>query len=126
MRDLQPPEGCLLTTARRGSKVILLHGETRIQAGGHIVTQGALENAQEVQRMFRGAEAHPKPSFPGYRKGTRTTSRQLALTAKRNLETTEDPAGFPKPVGPALQLAVTGRDRLPAPGTGARQSSSRG
>jgi CIC family chloride channel protein len=35
--ELTLPDNCLLTTARRGNKVILLHGDTRIREGDHIV-----------------------------------------------------------------------------------------
>jgi Trk K+ transport system NAD-binding subunit len=57
VRDMQLPEDCLLTTARRGNKGILLHGETRIQAGDRIVALGGPDCAQEVREMFRGAGA---------------------------------------------------------------------
>jgi len=53
VRDLQLPEDCLLTTARRGNKVILLHGATRIEAGDLIVALVAPDCAQKVQQIFR-------------------------------------------------------------------------
>jgi CIC family chloride channel protein len=37
VRELELPEDCLLTTARRGNKVVLLHGDTRIREGDRIV-----------------------------------------------------------------------------------------
>jgi CIC family chloride channel protein len=57
VRDMQFPEDCLLTTARRGNKVILLHGETRIQAGDQIVALVGPDCAEEVRKMFRGVGA---------------------------------------------------------------------
>jgi len=53
VRDLPLPDDCLLTTARRGDKVILLHGNTRLQAGDRIVALVAPERAGEVGRLFR-------------------------------------------------------------------------
>jgi CIC family chloride channel protein len=55
--DIQLPEDCLLTTARRGNKVSLLHGNTRIRAGDRIVALVAPDCAQDVQRMFQEAGA---------------------------------------------------------------------
>lgn len=54
VRELALPGECLLTTARRGNKVILLHGDTRIQAGDRIVALVAPECADQVRQMFQG------------------------------------------------------------------------
>ena len=52
IRELPLPEGCLLTTARRGNKVILLHGNTRLQEGDHIVALADLECAKGLASVF--------------------------------------------------------------------------
>jgi CIC family chloride channel protein len=57
VRDMQLPEDCLLTTARRGNKVILLHGDTRIEVGERIVALVGPDCVQEVREMLRGAAA---------------------------------------------------------------------
>jgi CIC family chloride channel protein len=54
VRELPLPDDCLLTTARRGNKVILLHGNTRIQEGDHIVALADPECVREIHEAFRG------------------------------------------------------------------------
>lgn len=54
VRDVPLPDDCLLTTARRGDKVLLLHGNTRLEAGDRIVALVAPERAGEVRRAFEG------------------------------------------------------------------------
>jgi CIC family chloride channel protein len=46
--ELTLPDDCLLTTARRGNKVILLHGDTKIREGDRIV---ALADPVCVQKL---------------------------------------------------------------------------
>jgi chloride channel protein, CIC family len=52
VRELPLPPECLLTTARRGDKVVLLHGNTRLQAGDRIVALADTDCAQRLQRIF--------------------------------------------------------------------------
>ncbi len=54
VRDLPLPDDCLLTTARRGDKVILLDGSSRLEVGDRIVALVAPERAGELRRMFQG------------------------------------------------------------------------
>jgi CIC family chloride channel protein len=70
VQDLTLPEDCLLTTARRGNKVILLHGHTTIQEGDHIIALVDPACAQQVHEIFRPAPAStpPAPSPEGGRK----------------------------------------------------------
>jgi CIC family chloride channel protein len=49
VREVPLPEDCLLTTARRGDKVILLHGSTKIRPGDRIV---ALANPNCARMLF--------------------------------------------------------------------------
>ncbi len=58
VREVPLPPDCLLTTARRGDKVILLHGDTRIQVGDRIV---ALADPQCTERL--GEVFRPPPAF---------------------------------------------------------------
>jgi CIC family chloride channel protein len=55
VREVDLPPECLLTTARRGDKVILLHGNTRLQAGDRIVALADPECAQQLRQVFRPA-----------------------------------------------------------------------
>jgi CIC family chloride channel protein len=57
VREVPLPDDCLLTTARRGDKVILLHGETRIRPGDRIVALADPECARQLSLIF-GAEEH--------------------------------------------------------------------
>jgi CIC family chloride channel protein len=50
------PEDCLLTTARRGDKVLLLHGETRIQAGDRIVALANPDCTRALSEIFQHPE----------------------------------------------------------------------
>jgi CIC family chloride channel protein len=62
VREVPLPPDCLLTTARRGEKVILLHGDTRIQAGDRIVALAdpqCVEMLSEVFRPSPAAASHP-------------------------------------------------------------------
>ena len=61
VRDLPLPDDCLLTTARRGNKVILLHGHTAIQEGDRIVALADPDCAGSLSEIFRpqGEEASP-------------------------------------------------------------------
>jgi len=53
VRELPLPPECLLTTARRGDKVLLLHGNTRLQVGDRIVALADPECAQKLEQIFR-------------------------------------------------------------------------
>jgi CIC family chloride channel protein len=57
VKDLPLPADCLLTTAHRGDKVIMLHGNTMIQEGDRIV---ALADPACVQHLFTIFQP-PKP-----------------------------------------------------------------
>ena len=60
IQEITLPEDCLLTTARRGEKVILLHGDTRVQEGDHIVALADPGCAQKLLEAFEpGQEAQP-------------------------------------------------------------------
>jgi CIC family chloride channel protein len=67
VRELPLPEDCLLTTARRGNKVILLHGDTRIQEGDRLVALADPSCAESLVEVFRprpqGANA-PRDAGP--------------------------------------------------------------
>jgi CIC family chloride channel protein len=52
VRDLPLPSDCLLTTLRRGNKVILLHGDTLIQEGDHIVALAEPSSAGQLPEIF--------------------------------------------------------------------------
>jgi CIC family chloride channel protein len=52
IRELTLPEDCLLTTARRGNKVILLHGDTRIREGDRVVALADPVCAQKLVDVF--------------------------------------------------------------------------
>ncbi|MGD8791864.1 MAG: chloride channel protein [Anaerolineae bacterium] len=54
VRELSLPTDCLLTTARRDDKVILLHGDTRIQEGDQIVALAHPDCAQQLVEAFKG------------------------------------------------------------------------
>jgi CIC family chloride channel protein len=53
VREVPLPQECLLTTARRGDKVILLHGDTRIQANDRIVALADPECANSLKAVFQ-------------------------------------------------------------------------
>ena len=53
VREIPLPEECLLTTARRGNKVILLHGDTRIQEGDRLVALADPDCAETLVDVFR-------------------------------------------------------------------------
>jgi CIC family chloride channel protein len=57
VRELSLPDGCLLTTLRRGNKVILLHGDTQIQEGDRIVALADASSAQRLQEILRSPAA---------------------------------------------------------------------
>jgi CIC family chloride channel protein len=59
VREVPLPPECLLTTARRGEKVLLLHGETRIQTGDRIVALADPQCAEKLREVFRPAPAAP-------------------------------------------------------------------
>jgi CIC family chloride channel protein len=59
VRDLSLPADCLLTTARRGDKVILLHGSTTIQEGDRIVALADPACARHLLSMFQPPEPLP-------------------------------------------------------------------
>lgn len=63
VRDLSLPEGCLLTTARRKNKILLLHGNTRIQEGDRVLALADPDCITELSRQFRPPEP-PPPSDP--------------------------------------------------------------
>lgn len=50
--ELTLPDDCLLTTARRGNKVILLHGDTKIREGDHIVALADPVCVQKLMTVF--------------------------------------------------------------------------
>jgi chloride channel protein, CIC family len=56
VRELPLPDQCLLTTARRGNKVILLHGDTRLRAGDRIVALVDPACARELTEIFQPNE----------------------------------------------------------------------
>jgi CIC family chloride channel protein len=66
VRELPLPQECLLTTARRGDKVILLHGDTRIQEGDHLVALADPDCARSLVEIFR-----PAPEGAGLRQNPR-------------------------------------------------------
>jgi CIC family chloride channel protein len=51
--ELSLPEGCLLTTARRGNKVILLHGNSTIRENDRIVALVDPKCAPQVRQIFQ-------------------------------------------------------------------------
>ncbi len=53
VHEVPLPPDCLLTTARRGEKVILLHGNTRIQVGDRIVALADHTCAEKLHEVFR-------------------------------------------------------------------------
>jgi Trk K+ transport system NAD-binding subunit len=65
VRDLVLPDGCLLTTARRGDKVILLHGNTMIQVGDRIVALTDPACVQKLHEAFRPVEEAPTSAASG-------------------------------------------------------------
>ncbi|MGC9335597.1 MAG: chloride channel protein [Anaerolineae bacterium] len=63
VREIPLPADCLLTTARRGDKVILLHGDTRIQEGDYLVALADSDCAGTLMETFR-----PTPESGEWRK----------------------------------------------------------
>jgi CIC family chloride channel protein len=60
IQEITLPEDCLLTTARRGDKVILLHGDTRVQEGDRIVALADPGCAQKLLEAFEpGQKVQP-------------------------------------------------------------------
>ncbi len=60
VRELPLPDACLLTTARRRDKVVLLHGDTQIQAGDRIVALVDPSCASQLREAFEpGGRASP-------------------------------------------------------------------
>jgi CIC family chloride channel protein len=53
VREVTLPDNCLLTTARRGDKVVLLHGDTRILAGDRIVALANPDCVHRLHQIFR-------------------------------------------------------------------------
>jgi len=53
VQEIILPEDCLLTTARRGDKVILLHGDTTVQEGDRIVALADPGCAQKLLETFQ-------------------------------------------------------------------------
>jgi CIC family chloride channel protein len=53
LQDVPLPKDCLLTTARRGDKVILLHGDTILQEGDRIVALADPGCAQAIEKVFQ-------------------------------------------------------------------------
>jgi CIC family chloride channel protein len=64
VQELPLPENCLLTTARRANKVILLHGKTTIQAGDHIVALADPDCAQQLLDAFRSPRSEAPAQKP--------------------------------------------------------------
>ncbi len=64
VREVPLPPDCLLTTARRGERVILLHGATRIHEGDRIVALADPQCAEKLREVFR-----PSPAATGQRPG---------------------------------------------------------
>lgn len=65
VRELPLPDKCLLTTARRGDKVILLHGETTIQEGDHLVALADPLCTQQLLELFLPAKEPAPPETAG-------------------------------------------------------------
>ncbi len=62
IHDLPLPQDCLLATARRGDKTILLHGDTTIQVGDHIVALVRPDCAPQLMEIFESSkEVSPPP-----------------------------------------------------------------
>lgn len=53
VREIRLPDACLLTTARRHDKVLLLHGDTRIQLGDRIVALVDPAFSLQLREVFR-------------------------------------------------------------------------
>lgn len=53
VQEITLPEDCLLTTARRADKVILLHGDTTVQEGDRIVALADPSCAQKLVETFQ-------------------------------------------------------------------------
>jgi CIC family chloride channel protein len=59
VQELPLPEDCLLTTARRGNKVILLHGDSTIQEGDRIVAVADPTCVQTLHEIFEPVRGDP-------------------------------------------------------------------
>lgn len=64
VREVPLPEECLLTTARRGNKVILLHGDTRIQENDRIVALADPACAGTLHEVFQPIERDATGEVP--------------------------------------------------------------
>jgi CIC family chloride channel protein len=63
VREIPLPEDCLLTTARRGNKVILLHGNTTIQVGDRVVALTEPDCVNQLRETFAPVR-QPPPTEP--------------------------------------------------------------
>jgi trk system potassium uptake protein TrkA len=61
VRELELPEDCLLTTARRGNQVVLLHGDTRLRDGDRIVALADPGCVPKLMKVFEPAKHAPSP-----------------------------------------------------------------
>jgi CIC family chloride channel protein len=64
IQDIPLPEQCLLMTARRDEKVILLHGDTTIQEGDRIVALADQACAWRLQEVFQPPSQTPRAPSP--------------------------------------------------------------
>ena len=62
VRDLQLPEGVLLTTLRHGSERRLLHGDDVLKVGDMVLALAEPEHVDAVKKLFASAEATASPS----------------------------------------------------------------
>ncbi len=56
VKDLALPHECLLTSVHRGRKVLILHGDTILQAGDRLVALVEQDRAGELRQVFVGDE----------------------------------------------------------------------
>jgi CIC family chloride channel protein len=63
VREIPLPEDCLLTTARRGNKVILLHGNTTIRVGDRVVALTEPDCVEQLREAFAPLR-QPSPTEP--------------------------------------------------------------
>jgi CIC family chloride channel protein len=66
VREIPLPEDCLLTTARRGNKVILLHGDTRIQVGDRVVALTEPDCVEQLREAFVPLRQSPSTELPQF------------------------------------------------------------
>jgi CIC family chloride channel protein len=57
VRELSLPDDCLLTTLRRGNKVIVVRGDTTIRDGDRIIALADASSAQRLQEILRSPAA---------------------------------------------------------------------